>query len=127
MKIFFCLFFLFILPLNAQENIKIKFPLKFHGIWDVSQNSCKQRFSDAKLVISAYLIKYWESSGYITEVTSFKSNKLKVIMAMNGEGENWITNSIYSVSETSLTEYFSDGNSFTRIRCNDNVSNSIKL
>ena len=101
----------------AHENKTIEFPSSYHGIWDVSQKACNERWSDSRLVITATSIEYRESSGEILETYSNSSNTLQVKLSMVGEGETWITDAKYSVIDSKLTQYFDKYDPFSRVLC----------
>ncbi len=103
--------------LFAHENKVIEFPNLYQGVWDVSQKACKDKWSDARLTITASSIQYWESSGVIVRIYSNSSNTLNVKLSMNGEGETWFNDSKYSVIGSKLTEHFEKYDSFTRVLC----------
>ena len=103
--------------LFAHENKIIEFPSLYHGIWNVSQKACKERWSDARLTITASSINYWESSGVIIEIYSNSSNTLQVKLLMVGEGETWVRDSKYSIIESKLMEFFNKDDSFGRVLC----------
>jgi len=63
-------------------------PARFHGVWDAEGGSC-DRWSDARLEISAHEIAFYESRGSVLEVREGKDGAARVVLAMRGEGEEW--------------------------------------
>jgi len=101
----------------AKEQNTIEFPSLYHGVWDVSQESCARKWSDARLTITASSIEYWESSGVILKILSDSPNNLRVRLSMIGEGEEWIKDAKYTIKGSKLTEFFDKHEPFSRVLC----------
>ena len=110
----------------ANDNKIIEFPSLYHGTWDVSQKACQERLSDARLTITASSIEYWESSGVIIKIYSSTPDTLQVKLSIVGEGETWVSDSRFSVKESKLTEFFNKGDSFSRVLCTKDASQTNK-
>ena len=106
---------------TGEESI----PPSYHGIWDASQNACKSRYSDIRLIITDKFIEYWESQGKLLEIVDQADDSITVKLSMAGEGEHWTQTSTFKLSESKLVSVFEDGTTYARVKCANETSQEV--
>lgn len=105
--------------LQACNSKEPEFPQAFIGVWDDSQADCIRDISLERLIITAESIQYWESLGNIVKINKAMERDLEVDISVQGEGEEWFESTKYQLdgSTQNLTEFFEDGTTYKRVRC----------
>ncbi|MEB3281402.1 MAG: hypothetical protein VKK42_21020 [Lyngbya sp.] len=100
---------------DQQQTI----PAQFWGKWDLDLKSCSSRGSEGSLIISADRIKFYESIGSVRSVVTHGNSDLDLTMELSGEGETWISNYYFRLSDDrkSLTGLTNGNREFVRYRC----------
>lgn len=93
-------------------------PKAFQGVWNADIEQCRSQGSETRLEIHPQRIHFYESQGPIQEVMSDGKTILKVKVELSGEGETWLTESEFQLSEDQNTlTAISDDTPFVRYRC----------
>lgn len=93
-------------------------PQAFQGVWQADLEQCSSQASEARLEIGPKQIQFYESQGPIKEVVSDGKTTLKVKVELSGEGETWLSEREFQLSEDRNTlTAISDDNAFARYRC----------
>lgn len=94
-------------------------PAQFWGTWGLDLESCSSRGSDGKFVISADRIEFYESIGSVRSVVTHGNSDLELTMELSGEGETWISNFYFRLSDDrkSLTSSTNGNRRFVFYRC----------
>ncbi|WP_041660451.1 hypothetical protein [Acaryochloris marina] len=93
-------------------------PQAFQGVWQADLEQCNSQASETRLEIGPNQIQFYESQGPIKEVVSDGKTTLKVKVELSGEGETWLSEREFQLSEDRNTlSAISDDNAFARYRC----------
>ncbi|KAI9135452.1 hypothetical protein ON05_004600 [Acaryochloris sp. CCMEE 5410] len=93
-------------------------PQVFQGVWQADLEQCSSQASETRLEIGSQQIQFYESQGPIKEVVSDGKTTLKVKVELSGEGETWLTEREFQLSEDQNTLTAIDGNNaLVRYRC----------
>lgn len=93
-------------------------PQAFQGVWQADLEQCSSQVSETRLEIAPKQIQFYESQGPIQEVSSDGQTTLKVKIELSGEGETWLTEREFQLSEDQNTlTAISDDNPLVRYRC----------
>ncbi|BDM79195.1 hypothetical protein [Acaryochloris marina] len=93
-------------------------PQVFQGVWQADLEQCSSQASETRLEIGPNQIQFYESQGPIKEVVSDGKTTLKVKVELSGEGETWLSEREFQLSEDQNTlTAISDDNAFARYRC----------
>ena len=102
----------------AQVKQYQEIPQAFQGIWQADLEQCSSQVSETRLEIASKQIQFYESQGPIQEVVSDGKTTLKVKIELSGEGETWLTEREFQLSEDQNTlTAISDDNPLVRYRC----------
>lgn len=102
----------------AQVKQYQEIPQAFQGIWQADLEQCSSPVSETRLKIVSKQIQFYESQGPIQEVVSDGKTTLKVKIELSGEGETWLTEREFQLSEDQNTlTAISDDNPLVRYRC----------
>lgn len=72
-------------------------PEPFQGIWDFVEGSCDPA-SDMRTEVAERGITFYESHGAVTALTAESPERIKVELAMQGEGEKWTMTRTFTLS-----------------------------
>lgn len=93
-------------------------PQAFQGVWQADLEQCSAQVSETRLEIGPKQIQFYESQGPTKEVVSDGKTTLKVKIELSGEGETWLTEREFQLSEDQNTLTAIDGdNALVRYRC----------
>lgn len=102
----------------AQVKPYQEVPQAFQGVWQADLEQCSSPASETRLEIAPKQIQFYESQGPIQEVVSDGQTTLKVKVELSGEGEKWLTEKEFQLSEDQSTlTAISDDAPLVRYRC----------
>lgn len=103
----------------TAEDQQQTIPEPFRGKWDFNLESCSSRGSEGRLIISAGRVEFYESIGSVRSVVTHGNSDLELTMELSGEGETWISNYYFRLSDDqkSLTDLTNGNPGFVRYRC----------
>ncbi|MEM9218038.1 MAG: hypothetical protein AAGD25_27315 [Cyanobacteria bacterium P01_F01_bin.150] len=95
-------------------------PNQFQGLWNASLAECSNPNSDGRLLVEADRLRFYDSSGPVTEVIVQSDLEATVSVELSGEGSTWTNVNTLELSgdRNSLT-ILSDGFESVRYRCPD--------
>ncbi|WP_444931892.1 hypothetical protein ACJJIF_09040 [Microbulbifer sp. SSSA002] len=93
-------------------------PPKYQGQWAVTQESCNNAAPAASMILASDRVQFKESSGQLM-AASQSDNNLHLVFNMQGEGEVWKSEEVYSLASGGdvLVRYTQDS-TFQYFRCN---------
>jgi hypothetical protein len=101
---------------DTQDEIV---PESFFGTWDGSLLKCADDVSLERLIITSKTIQYWESLGSVVSVKKVSGTEIVVSLSVKDDAEQKLESPRYQLNDarSKLTEVFSDGSIFDRVRC----------
>ncbi|WHI46035.1 hypothetical protein ACJJIW_12055 [Microbulbifer sp. JMSA004] len=93
-------------------------PPKYQGQWAGTQESCKASSADNLMTLADNRVLFTESSGQLMSASQNDGN-LHLVFDMQGEGEQWKSEEVYSLTSGGnvLVRYTQDS-TFKYFRCN---------
>ena len=96
-------------------------PVPFQGTWDFREGGCSMGYGEGRLSLEPDYVKYYESSGPVTEVVTQGDSRITIYAELFGEGSYYTGITTFELSEDglSLTNVTTD-NPLVWSRCSDN-------
>jgi hypothetical protein len=102
----------------SADSDKNTIPTAFRGEWSDDLTACGTGLSDARLRISASLLRFYESDGQVEEVVVHNPKSIRVRAAHSGEGDRWTTTWDLAISpDGKELVVASEGVESVRLRC----------
>lgn len=85
-----------------QPVIADEIPADFRGVWDYVEGTCS-RGSDLRVNIGPKSMQFYESHGEVVRIEVDSPKVIVVTLAMEGEGEEWQMNRMFTLSDDGQT------------------------